>query len=278
MECVDFCAKKIAVVFNEGVKNPYPVLQNLEQILLEKSANPEILEIKEMKYGFDFVFAVGGDGTILHVSKFYAMTKTPVLGINLGRLGYLSQVKSDNIKHAIDNVFENKYSIEKRMMLTSSGKFALNDFVIKGASQTRTSRFVLYINEKFVCDYIADGLIVSTPTGSTAYGLSAGGPVLYPKIDAIEIVPICPHTLTARPLVIPANEKIMVTTSADEEKRFNLITDGADNLEVNSEIVIEKADYNAHLALLEDDAFYSVLRDKLHWGVSPKSLWLVQFM
>lgn len=272
MECVDFCAKKIAVVFNEGVKNPYPVLQNLEQILLEKSANPEILEIKEMKYGFDFVFAVGGDGTILHVSKFYAMTKTPVLGINLGRLGYLSQVKSDNIKHAIDNVFENKYSIEKRMMLTSSGKFALNDFVIKGASQTRTSRFVLYINDKFVCDYIADGLIVSTPTGSTAYGLSAGGPVLYPKIDAIEIVPICPHTLTARPLVIPANEKIMVTTSADEEKRFNLITDGADNLEVNSEIVIEKADYNAHLALLEDDAFYSVLRDKLHWGVSPKSL------
>ena len=105
------------------------MLQNLEQILLEKSANPEILEIKEMKYGFDFVFAVGGDGTILHVSKFYAMTKTPVLGINLGRLGYLSQVKSDNIKHAIDNVFENKYSIEKRMMLTSSGKFALNDFV-----------------------------------------------------------------------------------------------------------------------------------------------------
>ena len=100
MECVDFCAKKIAVVFNEGVKNPYPVLQNLEQILLEKSANPEILEIKEMKYGFDFVFAVGGDGTILHVSKFYAMTKTPVLGINLGRLGYLSQVNSDNIKYS----------------------------------------------------------------------------------------------------------------------------------------------------------------------------------
>lgn len=272
MECVDFFAKKIAVVFNKGVKNPYPVLQALEQILIEKGANPEVLEIKEMKYGFDFVFAVGGDGTILHVSKFYAMTKTPVLGVNLGRLGYLSQVKSDNIKDAVELVFSNKYSVEKRMMLTSFDKYALNDFVIKGASQTRTSRFVLYINDKFVCDYIADGLIVLTPTGSTAYGLSAGGPILSPKLDAIGIVPICPHTLTARPLVIPASEKIMIATSADEEKRLNLITDGADNLEVNSEIIIKKADYKAHLALLNDDAFYSVLRDKLHWGVSPKSL------
>ncbi len=272
MECVDFYAKKIAIVFNEGVKNPYPVLQILEQILLDKGANPEVLEMHEMKYGFDFVFAVGGDGTILHVSKFYAITKTPVLGINLGRLGYLSQVNSDNIKYAVDCVSENKFSVEKRMMLISSDRYALNDFVIKGASQTRTSRFVLYINDKFVCDYIADGLIVSTPTGSTAYGLSAGGPILSPMIDAIEIVPICPHTLTARPLVIPASEKIKITTSADEEKSFNLIADGAENHVVNSEVIIQKADYYAHLALLNDDAFYSVLRDKLHWGVSPKSL------
>ena len=111
MECVDFYAKKIAIVFNEGVKNPYPVLQILEQILLDKGANPEVLEMHEMKYGFDFVFAVGGDGTILHVSKFYAITKTPVLGINLGRLGYLSQVNSDNIKYAVDCVSENKFSV-----------------------------------------------------------------------------------------------------------------------------------------------------------------------
>ena len=272
MECVDFCTKNIAVVFNEGVKNPYPVLQKLEHSLIEKGAKPEILEIKEMKFGFDFVFAVGGDGTILHVSKFYAMSKTPVLGVNLGRLGYLSQVNADNIQLAVDKVFNNAFNIEKRLLIKSGEKYALNDFVIKGACATRSSRFVLSINDKFVCDYIADGLIVSTPTGSTAYGLSAGGPVIYPMLDALVIVPICPHTLTARPLVVPSNEIIKITTAEGESNEFNLITDGADSCDVSNEVVIQKAENKAYLALLQDDAFYSVLRDKLHWGVSPRSL------
>lgn len=272
MECVDFSTKNIAVVFNEGVKNPYPVLQKLEKKLLEKGAKPEILEIKDMKYGFDFVFAVGGDGTILHVSKFYAMSKTPVLGVNLGRLGYLSQVSVDNVQVAVDKVLANDFNVEKRLMIKSGEQYALNDFVIKGACATRSSRFVLSINNKFVCDYIADGLIISTPTGSTAYGLSAGGPVIYPMLDALVIVPICPHTLTARPLVVPSSELIKVTTAEGESNDFNLIADGADSKDVSCEVVIEKAECKAHLALLQDEEFYSVLRDKLHWGVSPRSL------
>lgn len=272
MECVDFNSKKIAVVFNECVKNPYQVLQVLEQALMDRGANPEVLELKEMKYGFDFVFAVGGDGTILHVSKFYGISQTPVLGINLGRLGFLSQVNSDNILSAVDNVYENKYTIEKRIMLESGEYMALNDFVIKGLSTTRSSKFVLNINDKFVCDYIADGLIIATPTGSTAYGLSAGGPVLYPKLEALVIVPICPHTLTARPIVIPSNEKIEITSFEDEVTGFNLIIDGAENVETEKSIIIQKSDYTAHLALINEDVFYSVLRNKLNWGVAPTAL------
>ena len=272
MNSLDFNSKKIAVVFNEEVKNPYPVLQALEQGLMDKGANPEVLELKEMKYGFDFVFAVGGDGTILHVAKFFGMSQTPVLGINLGRLGFLSQINTDEILQAIDKVYESDYTIQKRLMLKSGEFTALNDFVVKGLSTSRSSKFVLNINGKFVCDYIADGLIVSTPTGSTAYGLSAGGPVLYPKLEAVEIVPICPHTLTARPIVVPADEKIEITSFEDDVRGFNLIIDGADSVEVGKSVLIEKSDNFAHLTLLHDDVFYSVLRNKLNWGVAPKNV------
>jgi len=272
MEAIDFNSKKIAVIFNEYVKNPYPVLQILEQELMDKGANPEVLELKELKYGYDFVFAVGGDGTILHVAKFYAMSKTPVLGINLGRLGFLSQVNTNNIKYAVDCIYENNFHVENRIMLKSGSYQALNDFVIKGLSKSRSAKFVLKINDKFVCDYIADGLIISTPTGSTAYGLSAGGPVLYPSLEAFVLVPICPHTLTARPLVIPSNEKITITSFEDDVNAFDMIIDGAESVETDKNIIIEKSTHTAHLALLQDDIFYSVLRDKLNWGVAPKSL------
>jgi len=157
-------------------------------------------------------------------------------------------------------------------MLKSENYTALNDFVIKGISKTRSAKFVLKINDKFVCDYIADGLIISTPTGSTAYGLSAGGPVLNPNLEAFVLVPICPHTLTARPIVVPSYEKITITSFEDDVNAFNLIIDGSENIETEKIISIEKSPYNAHLALLEDDIFYSVLRDKLNWGVSPKNL------
>ena len=157
-------------------------------------------------------------------------------------------------------------------MLKSDKYQALNDFVIKGVSQTRSAKFVLKINDKFVCDYVADGLIISTPTGSTAYGLSAGGPVLNPNIEAFVIVPICPHTLNARPIVIPANENITITSIEDDVSEFKLIVDGSEIIETDSNIIIEKAEHMANLALLENDEFYSVLRNKLNWGVAPKSI------
>lgn len=265
-----FKNKKFGIVYNPIVKNSSEVLQVLENLLVSKKLQFEKFTIDSMSGGVDFVFVIGGDGTLLKAARFYSKEFTPVFGINLGRLGFLSQSKECDLFQSVEKILNNKYKIEDRLMLISNdGMIALNDFVIKGASASRTSRFYLSIDDKFVCDYLADGLIVSTPTGSTAYGLSAGGPVLSPSLNAITIVPICPHTLTARPLVIPSSEKITIST-CDSCTSFVVIADGQDSYNVNSKIEIEKSKFSAKLALLDDNEFYSVLRNKLHWGLAPK--------
>lgn len=265
-----FKNKKFGIVYNPIVKNSEGALLSLENLLKAKELRYETFTIDSMKSGVDFVFVIGGDGTLLKAARFYAKEFTPVFGINLGRLGFLSQSKECELSESIEKILGNKYKIEDRLMLTSNdGILALNDFVIKGSSASRTSRFYLSIDDKFVCDYLADGLIVSTPTGSTAYGLSAGGPILSPSLNAIVIVPICPHTLTARPLVIPSSEKITIST-CDSCTSFIVVADGQNSYNVNSKIEIEKSKFSAKLALLEDEEFYSVLRNKLHWGIAPK--------
>ena len=153
-------------------------------------------------------------------------------------------------------------------MLSSLDSVALNDFVIKGCDSSRTSKLYLEINGKEVCDYIADGLIISTPTGSTAYGLSAGGPVIYPTMDAISIVPICPHTLNARPLVVPVTEVITVKSG---DKLLSVSIDGYESKSCVEKITIKTAPQKAILAFLNKGRFYTVLRNKLHWGISPKA-------
>lgn len=266
-----FTNKRLGIVYNPIVKNSSEVLQSLEILLQANNLYFEKFTIDSMKTGFDFVFVIGGDGTLLKTARFYAQEFTPVFGINLGRLGFLSQTNENDLATSIEKILNNKYKIEDRLMLISNdGRLALNDFVIKGASASRTSKFHLSIDGKFVCDYLADGLIVSTPTGSTAYGLSAGGPVLSPSLNAIVIVPICPHTLTARPLVIPSSEKITIST-CDACTSFIIVSDGQDAYNVNSKIEIEQSKFCAKLALLDDNEFYSVIRNKLHWGVAPKS-------
>ena len=227
----------------------------------------EVIDIDNLKNGFDFVCAIGGDGTILKTARFFANFDTPILGINLGRLGFLSQ--SRDIEEIVCSIKNKTYKIQERIMLNSGQHNALNDFVLKGCSCTRTSKFSLEINDKFVCDYIADGIIISTPTGSTAYGLSAGGPIMCPNIDCMVIVPICPHTLNARPLVIPSTEKVTIK-SMDE--LLSVSIDGQEQGEKIKEFSLGMAERKAKLAFLKDEDFYSTLRNKLHWGISPSNL------
>ena len=257
---------KINVVYNKDVAGYADTLNILEKTLSDRNVEFDSFPIDNLKLSGDFAFVIGGDGTLLKAARFYASEEIPVLGINLGRLGFLAQAGVEEINRVVDSVINKSYFTEKRLMLSSGSALALNDFVIKGCVPSRTSKFYLEINNKFVCDYTADGLVISTPTGSTAYGLSAGGPVLYPSLDAIVIVPICPHTLNARPLVVPAGEIITVKTS---DKLLSVANDGFDTMECVEKISIHKADKKAVLAFLNDTGFYSVLRNKLHWGISP---------
>ena len=256
---------KFNIIYNKEILNYEKVLENLENILSSKNILYKTFEIKEMENFGDFSFVIGGDGTILKAARFYSQAQIPILGINIGRLGYLSQIQANEAEMAVEKVVKRDFYLENRVMLQSDTELALNDFVIKGCKSTRTSKFYLEINDKFVCEYIADGLIISTPTGSTAYGLSAGGPILYPTLNAITIVPICPHSLNVRPLVIPLEEKITVK-SADE--KLLISADGEEGKEFK-QIAISVAPNQAKLAFLKNEKFYSVLRNKLHWGIAP---------
>lgn len=256
--------KHFAICYNSKIQHASEVKDKLTSILSDQKVT--ILDIDELQYGFDFVFVIGGDGTILKTARFFAKTQNPVFGINLGRLGFLSQSNSNELEEAVERILTNDYIVEDRIMLKCDNYSALNDFVIKGCD-ARTSKFSLKINDKFVCDYLADGIIVSTPTGSTAYGLSAGGPVLTPSLNAFVIVPICAHTLNARPIVVPDSEKI--TVCIDKNSNSLISADGQEFYEVREDVVIEKLPYNAKLALLKDNNFYSILKNKLHWATPP---------
>ena len=152
----------IAICYNPDVNNSIEAMENVKKILDFSSINYEILSINSLKSGFDMAFVIGGDGTILKAVRYFSKFKTPILGINLGRLGFLAQISSSNLETSIKKVLNGEYKIENRTMLCSGEYSALNDFVIKGESSGRISNFALEINGKFVCEYLADGIIIST--------------------------------------------------------------------------------------------------------------------
>lgn len=255
--------KKFAIYYKKDITHSVEVKDELLDIFTKKNVKAFAIEV--LQEGYDFVFVIGGDGTILKAARFYAKLGIPIFGINLGRLGFLSQSSKKDIENSVEKILAEDFIVEDRVMLQCENYSALNDFVIKGCDSGRTARFVLKINNKYVCDYLADGIIISTPTGSTAYGLSAGGPVLTPSLNAFVIVPICAHTLTARPIVIPDTEKISICV---DDKAW-VSGDGQETFEFDNEIVINKSNNCAKLALLKESEFYTVLKNKLHWATTP---------
>ena len=257
--------KKIGIIYNCDVVESI----NLAKKLQEKIDNSVLFCIEEMTKDIDLAIAIGGDGTFLKVSRFYAPYSIPILGFNVGRLGYLAQAKPEEIDEVIEKLKNNDFEIQNRLMLKAQDKTALNDVVIKGVNCARSSTMDLFINNKKLCSYVADGLIISTPTGSTAYSLSAGGPVVSPDVKCFLIIPICPHTLNMRPVVVPQGEKI---TIKNENEKLNVSFDGQVDIIVENEIEIQQNENFAKLLILnrEKDNFYDILKEKLHWSLSPK--------
>ena len=258
--------KIYSICYNPSIENATTVMKNLAKILGTYGVKYNIYDIDNINSASDFAFIIGGDGSILKAARYYAKTETPILGINLGHLGFLSQAGKNELEDVVKRILDNNYNIQSRMMLESGDCIALNDFVIKGAEFSRAAGFSLEINAEFVCDYFADGLIISTPTGSTAYAMAAGGPILDPNSDVIVIAPICPHTLNARPIVVDSNSEIKIHTKP--KQKYCVVADGQNVFNFCNEITIKKSSMYTLLALLNNN-FYSVLRDKLHWGINP---------
>jgi len=261
--------KKYSICYNPDIENSSRVMEELKLILENQNIEYKVLNIDNLSPDVDFAFIIGGDGTILKAARFYSKYGIPIFGINLGHLGFLSQTGVNNLQSIVQKIIGNNFKTEKRIMLELGGYNALNDFVIKGEEQSRACTFMLEIDGKFVCKYFADGLIISTPTGSTAYGMAAGGPVLYPSLDVLEIVPICPHTFSSRPLVVPADSEIKIFEN--ELQKYIVCADGQEIITLKSDIIIRKSDNYANLALLNENDFYHILRDKLQWGISPSA-------
>lgn len=260
-------SERIGILYNPELEEA----QKTALVLESKLKNSKVFSIDNFKKDVDIAVSIGGDGTFLKAARYYSKSNTPILGLNVGRLGFLTQAGKDEIDSVIEKLQSKDYTIENRIMLKSGLKTALNDIVVKGANPNRTSTLTLYINNKKLCSYVADGLIISTPTGSTAYSLSAGGPVIAPNIDCFLIVPICPHTLNTRPLIVPINEKITIKTQ-DTDNKLHISYDGQVERTDTGEVKIEKSKNFAKLIILnqQKDKFYDILKEKLNWSAAPK--------
>lgn len=231
-------------------------------------------EHSECIRGVDILIALGGDGTILSAARSVGTAGTPILGVNLGKLGFLAEFAPEELPSAITNVIAANYVVEERMVLEAQSPslpgqtlFGVNDIVVDKSRSARVMDVETYINGSFAVTYRGDGLIISTPTGSTAYALSNGGPIVTPTADVIGITPIAPHTLSGRPLVIPDTDTIRVVAYATANEVL-LSADGqeAGVLEPPLEIHIRKADHKLRLVKRIDRSYYEVLRGKLLWG------------
>lgn len=224
----------------------------------------------------DLVLVLGGDGTMIATARMIGDSDVPVLGINFGGLGYLAEFRIEELNSALEAILDGDYRLDKRVMLSVellrgnesiTKNRVLNDVVINKSALARIIEIEAYFNQQFVNSFRADGLIVSTPTGSTAYNLSAGGPVIFPSMNAIVIAPICPFTLSNRPLVVPDDADIELRLKTDKED-VALTLDGqvGFSLQVEDRVMIRKSHTTFNLIQPANRNYFDVLRDKLRWG------------
>ncbi len=225
----------------------------------------------------DLIIAIGGDGTMLYAGRLARESGTPILGINRGRLGFLADVTPDEMINSVEQVLQGNYARDSRMLLearlltdtgTESTAFALNDVVLQRRETGRMVDFSTRIAGKYVNTHSGDGLIIATPTGSTAYALSCGGPIIEPELNAVAVVPICPHTLTDRPLVISAEQTIEVVLLERDDTLAEVTVDGFSMGEIRptDRLVISAAEQRITLVHPPSYDFYGILRSKLFWG------------
>lgn len=280
--------KKIGIICKPGRPEPREILKELLPWLQRKgyetfvdSQTAAALGVKgftraEIAALVDAVLVLGGDGTMLAVSRLVAERGIPILGVNLGSMGFITEVNRDEIYEAVDTMLSDSCTVEERLMLSAgiirdgervAEYTVLNDVVINKGALARIVDLDAFINGIYVTTFKADGLIISTPTGSTAYSLSAGGPILYPSLGSILLTPICSHTLTNRPIVLPDDFTIQVVLKTLSEDVY-LTLDGQVGFSLRKDDVIEinKSPFKTKLLIPCERDYFNILRTKLKWG------------
>ncbi|MBX2908012.1 MAG: NAD kinase [Chitinophagales bacterium] len=236
-------------------------------------------DFEEIKNETEYVFSMGGDGTILKCVTFIKEKETPIVGINFGRLGFLANIGKDHIEQLIEAITRGNYLIDKRSLLAlecnkpifGNEKFALNEMTIQRKDNSSMITVHTYLNGELLNSYWADGLIVSTPTGSTGYSLSCGGPIIYPSSENFVITPVAPHNLNVRPMVV--SDKVVLSFEVTGRSKSFLCTLDSrfESIDSSFQIAISKADFSANLVRLTDMNFLTALKYKLNWGADQRN-------
>lgn len=274
----------IALFPNEEIKSSFDIAKqiaiyltknNIKVVTEDEKAKilniPSMSSVNEKK--IKFLISMGGDGTMLRLSHKYSHLDAAILGINLGTLGFMADIPQRDIFESIDELISKKYTIEKRIMMEGlSSKeekfFAANDIVFHRSHNHSLIDLSIYVDNMFLNTFSADGIIISTPNGSTAYSLSAGGPILSPMLDAFLITPICPHTISNRPIVITSDSEIEIKYLSKFKSPIEVHSDGLVHFEMNTNetFKIKKSKKEFKLVKLERHDYFSTLRSKLNWA------------
>ena len=270
-DCVDLLAGTVERLEGQGIECL------VDDRVVKAYSLPGIdgLPAKDIPEKADMAFVFGGDGSMLSAARTIGAAECPILGINLGSLGFLTEVPADQAFRAVESVLRGDYKLEKRCLLKVSllkkdGSkqvyHALNEIVVSRAALSRVITVDTVLNNDFIAEFVADGVMIATPTGSTAYSLSAGGPIVHPSMDAFLVTPICPHTLTNRPLIVPASKRLGITLRSGEDVKLSI--DGQIGVDIHpgEEVTCEQAPYKIQLVRIGEHGFFDVLRRKLKWS------------
>ena len=265
---------------NEALNLMINSMSNLDiNLYIDKSSNNKnenfsVLEHKEYVKKVDIVVVFGGDGTLLNAARNYLNYDIPILGINMGNVGFLTDISTDNFENTIKEVLDGNYQIEERNLVSAkfgnNHLYGLNEVVIHSGAYAQLMRYRLNVNDRVVYEQRSDGLIIATPTGSTAYALSAGGPIIHPSLDVWTILPMLPQSLSSRPFVISTDEKVEMDLFDGPNENAKICVDGQDDIDIpyGEKILISKMEKTLKLVHPNDNDFFEACREKLGWSLN----------
>ena len=265
---------------NEALNQMINSISNLDiNLYIDKSSNNKnenftVLEHKEFVKKVDIVVVFGGDGTLLNAARKYLNYDIPILGINMGNVGFLTDISTDNFEKTFKEVLDGNYKIEERNLVSAkfgnNHLYGLNEVVIHSGAYAQLMRYRLNVNDRVVYEQRSDGLIIATPTGSTAYALSAGGPIIHPSLDVWTILPMLPQSLSSRPFVISTDEKVEMDLFDGPNENAKICVDGQDDIDIpyGEKILISKMEKTLKLVHPNDNDFFEACREKLGWSLN----------